>query len=84
MMLMIRIILSRKLGELRITRKKLSEMTGIRENTLGRYYNEFATSINLEHLDLMCEVLHCGLDEILLYKPNKIPKAPLNKEKLND
>ena len=81
---MIRIILFRKLGELRINRKKLSEMTGIRENTLGRYYNEFATSINLEHLDLLCEVLNCGLDEILLYKPNKIPKAPLNKEKLKD
>ncbi len=81
---MIRIILSRKLGELRINRKQLSEMTGIRENTLGRYYNEFATSINLEHLDLLCEALNCGLDEILLYKPNKIPKVPLNKEKRKD
>ena len=78
---MIRITLSRKMGELRITRKQLAVMTGIRENTIGNYYNEYSPSINIEHLDAICEVLHCGLDEILVYTLNKIPKAPLNKDK---
>ena len=71
---MIRIVLSRKLGELRITRKQLSNMTGIRENTIGQYYNEYAETMKLEHLDLICEALSCGIDEILKLEPNKIPK----------
>lgn len=72
---MVRIVLSRKLGELRINRKQLSKMTGIRENTIGHYYNEYSTSINLEHLDLICEALGCDIDEILVRIPNKIPKV---------
>lgn len=78
---MIRITLSRKMGDLRITKKQLHLMTGIRENTIGNYYNEYATSINLEHFDVICEALHCTLDEILEFTPNKIPKGPINREK---
>ena len=78
---MIRITLSRKMGELRITRKQLAAMTGIRENTIGNYYNEYAPNINLEHFDVICEVLNCRLDEVLVLIPNKIPKAPLIKDK---
>lgn len=77
---MVRIILSRKLGELRINRKQLSNMTGIRENTIGQYYRDFSTSINLEHLDLICEALGCDIDEILSRTPNKIPKVIHDKD----
>ena len=77
---MVRIVLSRKLGELRINRKQLHNMTGIRENTLGQYYNEFATTFNLEHLDLICEALECGIEEILVRIPNKIPKVIHDKD----
>ena len=78
---MIRITLSRKMGELRITRKQLAAMTGIRENTIGNYYNEYAGAINLEHFDIICEALRCRLDEILEFTPNKEPKGPYNKDK---
>ena len=64
-----------------MTRKQLAAMTGIRENTIGNYYNEYAPNVNLEHFDVICEVLDCRLDEILVYIPNKIPKAPLNRDK---
>ena len=77
---MVRIILSRKLGELRINRKQLSNMTGSRENTIGQYYRDFSTSINLEHLDLICEALGCDIDEILSRTPNKIPKVIHDKD----
>lgn len=77
---MIRIVLSRKLGELRINRKQLHNMTGIRENTIGNYYNEYATTINLEHLDLICEALNCDIDDILERVPNKIPKVIHDKD----
>lgn len=50
-MLTIRITLSRKMGELRITRKQLAAMTGIRENTIGNYYNEYAPNRDAESIN---------------------------------
>lgn len=68
---MIRILLSRKLGELRMTQADLSRSTGIRPNTINEYYHELAERINLEHFDMICEALDCDLSEILVYTPNK-------------
>lgn len=68
---MIRIRLSRLLGEKRWTQADLARKTGIRPSTIGDYYNELAERINLEHLDLICETLDCNISEILEYIPNK-------------
>ncbi len=72
---MVRITLSRKLGELRWTQADLSRATGIRPSTISDMYNEMAERVSLEHLDLICEALGCGLDEILSWTPNRIPKV---------
>ena len=69
---MIRILLSRKLGELRWTQADLARATGIRPNTINDYYNEIAERINLEHFDLICEALGCELSEILIREPSTI------------
>lgn len=69
---MIRILLSRKLGELRWTQADLARKTGIRANTINDLYHEMADRINLEHLDLICEALGCDLEEILTRTPNTI------------
>lgn len=66
---MIRILLSRKLGELRWTQADLARATGIRPSTINEYYHEFAERINLEHFDLICEVLECDLSELLVRVP---------------
>ena len=71
---MIKILLSRKLGELRWTQADLARKTGIRPTTINEMYHELCERVNLEHLDLICEALHCELNEILIYVPNKIPK----------
>lgn len=71
---MIKIVLSRKLGELRCTQAELARMTGIRPTTISEYYNEIAERINLEHLDLICEALDCDLSEIMIRTPNVYPK----------
>ena len=68
---MIRILLSRKLGELRWTQADLARMTGIRPNTICALYNDVALGVRLEHLDLICEALDCDLDEIIIRVPNK-------------
>lgn len=71
-MAVIRIMLSKKLGELRWTQADLARATGIRPNTINDLYHEITDRVNLEHLDLICEALNCELSEILVRVPSKI------------
>lgn len=71
----IKILLSRKLGELRWTQADLARKTGIRPTTINEMYHEICDRVNLEHLDLICEALNCDLSEILIRVPNSIPKT---------
>ncbi len=68
---MIKILLSRKLGELRWTQADLARATGIRASTINEYYNELTVRMNLEHLDLICDVLNCDIDEIIVRIPKR-------------
>jgi len=68
---MVRILLSKKLGELRWTQADLVRATGIRSATINELYHEIAERVNLEHLDLICEALDCELSEIVVRVPNK-------------
>lgn len=55
---------------MRMTQADLSRATGIRANTINELYHELAERVNLEHLDLICEALHCELDELIIRIPN--------------
>ncbi len=68
---MIKILLSRKLGELRMTQADLARRTGIRPSTINEIYHELCDRVNLEHLNLICEVLNCDLSEIIVWIPDK-------------
>ena len=70
---MIKILLSRKLGELRWTQADLARATGIRPNTISELYNDMAARVSLEHLDLICEALDCELSEINVREPSPLP-----------
>lgn len=67
---MIKILLSRKLGELRWTQADLARATGIRPNTINDLYHDMAERVSLEHLDLICEALNCDLSEIIVREPS--------------
>ena len=67
---MIRIHLSRLLGERRWTQAYLSRITGIRAATINEIYNELVDRVNLEHLDRICEALDCDLADLMEYVPN--------------
>lgn len=67
---MIRIYLSRLLGERRWTQADLARKTGIRAATINEYYNEFAERVKLEHLDLICEALGCELGDLIRRVPD--------------
>ena len=49
----IRILLSRKLGELRWNHAQLARKTGIRPNTINELYHELVERVSLEQLDLI-------------------------------
>ena len=71
----IRIFLSRKLGELRMTQADLSRKTGIRATTINDMYHELCERVNLDHLDLICEALDCDLSELLVRESGKIKRT---------
>ncbi|NOW85516.1 putative transcriptional regulator [Clostridium beijerinckii] len=68
---MVKIHLSKILGEKRWTQADLSRKTGIRPNTISELYNELVDRVSLEQLDRICEVLECDLNDLLEYIPNK-------------
>ena len=72
---MIKIVLSRKLGELRITQTELSNATHIRLTTIGDWYNDMKDTVDLEYLDKICEALDCPVGDVLEYVPNEKPKV---------
>lgn len=69
---MIRILLSRKLGELRWTQADLARKTGIRPNTINDLYHEMTDRVSLEQIDLICEALNYDLSELLVRVPNSV------------
>lgn len=71
---MIKILLSKKLGEIRWTQADLSRATGIRPNTISELYHEMVDRVSLEQLDLICEALGCELNELIVREPNDPPK----------
>lgn len=68
---MIRIRLSRILGERRWSQAKLAKITGIRPTTIGLLYKEQAVRIQLDYLDKICNALGCDLSDLLEYTPDK-------------
>ena len=84
---MIKILLSKRLGELRWTQADLARATGIRPSTINDLYHELAERVSLEHLDLICEALGCELEVLIVRVPGKEHETksrtglPLHKDK---
>ena len=68
---MVKIHLSRLLGEKRWTQKDLAEATGIRPSTINEWYHEFVPRLNVDHIDKICEALDCTITDLLEYIPNE-------------
>ena len=74
---MIKILLSRKLGEVRGTQADWARATGIRPSTINDYYHELTNRISLDHLDLICDALDCDIDDILVRIQTDAPERAL-------
>lgn len=81
---MVRILLSKLLGERRWTQADLARATGIRAATINEYYHELADRVTLKHLELICKELDCDLSELLVLIPDEeekhIPAKPKRKK----
>ena len=69
LVVVIEIVLSRKLGELRMSQAELSRRTGIRPNTISDLFNDMVGRIDLDQLGAICEVCDCEVGEILVRVP---------------
>ena len=61
-----------------MSQAELARRAGIRPSTINDIYNELCERINLEHMDRICEVLDCDINDLLEYCPNKIKKTGKN------
>ncbi|MFD2869061.1 helix-turn-helix domain-containing protein [Kurthia populi] len=62
---MIKVHLSRILGEKRLSVTDLSKMTGLNRAGLSKLYNEKTTSISFETLEKVCTALECDITDLL-------------------
>lgn len=65
---MIKVNLSRILGEQRLSVSDLSRMTGLNRAGLSKLYNEKTSSISFETLEKVCDALKCDIADLLEIK----------------
>lgn len=71
---MIRILLSKWLGEIRMTQADLARKTGIRPNTINDLYHELTDRISLTQIETICEVIGCKFSDLIVQEPDKDEK----------
>jgi putative transcriptional regulator len=64
---MIKMHLSRLLGEKRMTQSTLARLAGVRPNSINVFYHETIKRIDVDMLDEICRVLRCQPGDLLEY-----------------
>ncbi|CUH97388.1 hypothetical protein P22_3516 [Propionispora sp. 2/2-37] len=68
---MIKIHLSRILGEKRLNMSALAESTGLSRNTIFLLYHEKTERMDFKTLEKLCNALNCQPGDLLEYIPNQ-------------
>lgn len=63
---MIKTNLRKLLSDRHMTQSELAVLTGIRPSTICSIYNNSCTFLKLEHIDKICAVLDCTVQELIL------------------
>lgn len=69
----ITLTLNKIMDEKKITRNKLSMITGSTYNVIDRYYNNDISRLDLDVLARICFVLNCDISDIIKYEKNNNP-----------
>ena len=59
------------MGKHRLTKKALSDKTGIRPNTISALWNGDTKRLEVEHIDKLCAALNCQPGDLIEYQPTK-------------
>jgi len=78
---MIKILLSARLGERRMTQSAVAQAANIRPATVSHMYNEFCDRIMLAHLNNLCKVLNCTVGDLLEYVPDEEDEEEIGSKK---
>ena len=73
---MIKIHLSRILGEKKMKMADLSKQTNINPHAIAELYHERAKAIYFDTLDKICEALGYNVSELVEYQPNNKETGP--------
>lgn len=58
------------MGRHRITQKELSQLTGIRPNTISALWHGTAKRIEFDQIERLCMALHCQPGDLFEYIPD--------------
>lgn len=68
---MVKIHLSTLLGAKRMSQKELAKRANIRPATINEIYHELVDRIKLEHIEAICKVLDCKIEDLLEILPEQ-------------
>lgn len=68
---MVKIHLSTLLGAKRMSQKELAKRANIRPATINEIYHELVDRIKLEHIEAICKVLDCKIEDLLEIVPEQ-------------
>ncbi|MDE6579290.1 MAG: helix-turn-helix transcriptional regulator [Ruminiclostridium sp.] len=61
-----KILLSELLASKKMTQAELARLTYIRPSTVCDMYNNNCSFIKLEHIERICKVLNCKIEELIM------------------
>ena len=64
---MIKINLRKLLSDRGMTQSELASRTGIRPSTICAVYNNSCAFLKLDHIDKICSILKCEVQELLIF-----------------
>lgn len=67
---MIKVHLSRIMGEKRLKISDLAEVTGLHRNGITRLYNEKTDGVKFDTLEKLCKALDCAVSDLIEYIPD--------------
>lgn len=70
---MIKVHLSRIMGEQKLKISDVAKMTGLHRNGITKLYNEETDGIKFETLERLCDALECEISEMLEIKKEEKP-----------
>lgn len=68
---MINIRVSELMGRQKLTKKALSQLTGIRPNTISALWLGTAKRLEIDQINKLCSVFNCQPGDILEYFPDE-------------